>query len=448
MIGTWKLGRRIAAALFVLSLTAASLPAQKWDVPADAANWVASHSNSKLKFGGEIRGRYERRTGQNFGAGPDLDTALIRSRLSLSYTPAAWLKLSGAVQDSRAPGYGVNAPNTVRNEADWLEGYIEIHPDRKKGFGATVGRMTLNYGENRLIGSPQWGNVTRSYDHVRLYWRAPRVQAEFLWLAPVKARLGAFDRPVLGERVWGTYNSMPNLFGKNLVEAYILRHDQNHPGGFTGGSRAAGTDRLGVTTFGGRMTGPLQAGLKYSLEGAVQTGKVGAARHRAAAWFSSVSRRWVVAKLPLDAIGEYKYASGTQNPQDPSRVGAFDPLFPSAHDKFGHMDLFGWRNIHNARGLGTFGLTKSFAMNLMYDSWWLASKRDALYNSSGKSIAKSASGVAGRHVGQELDVFGTYKYRRFTFGAGCGRLFKGEFIRNATLGVSPTYAYVFHTYAF
>ena len=112
------------------------------------------------------------------------------------------------------------------------------------------------------------------------------------------------------------------------------------------------------------------------------------------------------------------------------------------------MDLFGWRNIHNARGLGTLGVTKSFAMNLMYNSWWLASPRDALYNASGKSVAQSASGVAGRHVGQELDVFGTYKYKRFTFGAGYGRLFKGEFIRNATPGVSPTYAYLFHTYAF
>ena len=95
----------------------------------------------------------------------------------------------------------------------------------------------------------------------------------------------------------------------------------------------------------------------------------------------------------------------------------------------------------------TLGLTKSFAVNFMYNSWWLASARDALYNSSGKSIAKSATGAAGRHIGQETDVFVTYKYQRLTFGAGYGRLFKGQFVRLATPGVEPTYLYLFHTYS-
>ncbi len=420
----------------------------QWDYPARAAGSLARRSAGRLTVSGDFRGRYERRTGQDFGASPDLDTALVRSRLSVSYRPAAWVKLSGAMQDSRAPGYGVNAPGSVRDEADWLEGYVELFPDRKKGFGATAGRMMLNYGETRLIASPQWGNVTRSFDHARAYWRHPRAQVELLWLSPTKARLGEFNKPVLGERVWGTYNSFPDLFGKNLVEAYVLRHDQNHPGGFTGGSQAAGTNRLGVTTFGGRLTGPLPRAVKYGIEGAVQTGKIGPARHRAGAWASWITRRWTVAKMPLDLLGEYKFASGARNPQDPARSGAFDPLFPSAHDKFGHMDLFGWRNIHNARALSTLGLTKALAVNLMYDSWWLASTRDALYNSSGKAIVKVAAGAAGRHVGQEVDLFGTYKYQRFTFGVGFGRLFKGAFIRNATPGVEPLYAYVFHAYSF
>jgi hypothetical protein len=427
---------------------AAAAQAQQWDYPARAAGWLTARSEGKLKLSGELRGRYERRTWQSFGASPDLDTALIRSRLSVSYRPAAWLKFSGAVQDSRAPGYGVNAPSSARDQVDLLEGYFELFPDRKKGFGLTAGRMMLNYGETRLIASPQWGNVTRSFDHARAYWRHPRAQVEFLWLSPTKARLGEFNKPVLGERVWGTYNSFPNLFGKQLVEAYILRHDQNFPGGFTGGNKAAGTNRLGVTTFGGRVTGPLPRAAKYGIEAAVQTGKVGAARHRAGAWASWISRRWTAGKMPFDLLGEYKFASGTKNPQDTSRVGAFDPLFPSGHDKFGHMDLFGWRNIHNARGLATLGLTKAFSVNVMYDSWWLASVRDALYNSSGKAVGRVAAGLVGRHVGQEVDLFGNYKYQRFTFGAGFGRLFKGAYIRNATPGVEPLYAYVFHTYAF
>jgi hypothetical protein len=428
-------------------LFAASSAGQQWDLPARAASAVSNQTGDKLKISVDLRGRYERRTGQAFGRDPDLAAALYRNRFSLSYQPAAWFRLAGALQDSRAPGYGPNASNSARNQADWLEGYIELFPDRKRGFGMTAGRRMLSYGESRLLATAQWSNVTRSFDHARLYWRSTRGQVEFLWLSPVKARVGEFDRPAPGERVWGTYDSFPNLFGKNLVEVYALRHEQNHPAGFTGGSKSDGTDRLGVNTFGGRLAGPLTGSLKYSLEGAVQTGKVGAAKHRAAAWYSSLTRRWMLRDLPLDITGGYKYASGTKDPQDPSRAGAFDPLFPSAHDKFGHMDLFGWRNIHYGYSLVTLGVTKSFAVNFMYNSVWLASPRDALYNSSGKAIARSATGAAGRHVGQETDVFATYTYRRLTLGAGLGRLFKGPFVRLATPGVEPTYLYVFHSYS-
>jgi hypothetical protein len=312
----------------------------------------------------------------------------------------------------------------------------------------TLGRMMLNYGEARLIGVPQWSNLARTYDHARLYYRSAKARLEVLLVSPVKIRIGEFNRPVLGDRVWGTYNSFPNLYRSNLLEAYVLRHDQNRPGGFTGGSRAADTDRLGVNTFGFRLAGPVAKGVKYSLEAAFQTGHVGPADHRASAAFLSLSRRWMVAGKTLDVSGEYKFASGTRNPQDPSRSGTFDQLYPANHDKFGHEDLFGWRNLHNLRSLWTLGVTKSLALNFMYNSIWLASVRDAIYNGAGAPIARSAAGTAGRHVGQEADLFATYKYGPFLLGAGYGHLFAGRFIRNTTPGVGPAYLYVFHTYSF
>ena len=64
----------------------------------------------------ESRGRCENesRTGNGFGKDPDIETSLLRTRLGLSVKPVEWLKVSGMVQDSRAPFYGANAPNTVR----------------------------------------------------------------------------------------------------------------------------------------------------------------------------------------------------------------------------------------------------------------------------------------------------------------------------------------------
>ncbi|MBM3746456.1 MAG: hypothetical protein FJW34_11720, partial [Acidobacteria bacterium] len=371
-----RLRRRfVLAATASLTAWAAPAAAQRWDWPAQAASFVTSETGGKLKLGFESRARYESRTGQAFGRSPDLETGLVRHRLSLTYKPTKWLKVSGMVQDGRAPWYGRGAPNSVRDQADLQEGYFELFPDRKKGFGMTAGRMMLNYGETRLIGSPQWSNLSRTYDHARIYYRLPQMQLEMLYVSPVKVVLGGFNRPVLGDHVWGMYNSFPNLFKKSLLEVYVLRRDRNRPGGFTGGSRQAGTDRLGVNTYGGRVAGPLRRGVKYSLEGALQSGKVGPAIHRGAAWFTSLSRRWMVGGKPLDVLGEYKFASGTRNPQDSSRVATFDQLYPANHDKFGHQDLFGWRNIHNVRSVTTLGVTKVFALNFMYSNSWLAAKR-------------------------------------------------------------------------
>jgi hypothetical protein len=147
-------------------------------------------------------------------------------------------------------------------------------------------------------------------------------------------------------------------------------------------------------------------------------------------------------------LAEYKYASGTKDPSNTLKTSTFDQLYAANHDKFGHADLFGWRNLHNVRSLASYGLLKNVAVNFQYDNYWLASARDSLYNGSGKAIVRSAAGTAGRHVGQETDIFATYKYNCMTWGSGYGYLFAGQFVKKTTPGVSPTYAYVFQTYTF
>jgi hypothetical protein len=424
------------------------LSGQAWDLGSWAADRLSTETDRKLILSFESRARYENRTGMNFGRDPDVETGLIRTRLGLSYKPSRWLKISGMVQDSRALWYGKNAPSTVRDQADLHESYFEILPDATKGFGMTAGRMMLNYGEARLIGTPQWGNLARTYDHTRVYYRLGKARFEALLVSPVKIRISEFNRPVLGDRVWGTYNAIPGIYKTSQLDIYVLRHDQNQQGGFTAGSRAADTDKMGVNTFGGRMAGPLSKSLKYSTELALQNGKVGPAQHRAAAVFASLTQRFAVVGKTLDVSAEYKYASGTNSPQDTLHTNTFDQLYPANHDKFGHQDLFGWRNLHNARSLATLGITKNLSLNFLYDNIWLASASDSLYNGSGKSIVRSAKGNAGRHVGQGTDLFGTYKYKHFLLGAGYGYWFSGEFIRNTTPGISPAYVYLFHTFSF
>jgi hypothetical protein len=235
---------------------------------------------------------------------------------------------------------------------------------------------------------------------------------------------------MLEDRVWGTYNTFPEAFRGSLVEIYALRHDA--PG------------RIGTTSFGGRLAGPLTAGLRYSLEGIAQGGHVGPLDHRAFAWFSGVSRR-VPLRFPLTLSLEYKYASGSNDPAVKS--GTFDQLYPANHDKYGHADLMGWRNIHVIRTLNTFAIGKA-SLSLAYSNHWLASPRDALYNVGGRPIVRVSDGSAGRHVGQELDAFVRYPVGNFNFGAGFAHFFTGEFLNRSTPGVNPRYGYVFQSYSF
>ncbi|HEY1339558.1 MAG TPA: alginate export family protein [Bryobacteraceae bacterium] len=414
-------------------------------MPARFGESLSSHAEGRLQFGFEQRVRYESRGGTAFGQAPDCATGLVRTRVSLAYLPSKWIKFSGMVQDTRTPGYGPNPPNTVRDPADLHEAYFEIRPGAKTGFGITAGRRMLNYGEVRLIGSPQWGNNSRSYDHVRVYYSTRRAHLEALVISPVKVRIGEFNRPVLGDRVWGSYDSFPEVWRKNLLEVYFLRRDQNRPGGFTAGSQAAGTDRLRLNTAGFRLVGPLVEGVKYSLEGVIQGGRNGVAPHRAYAWFSSVTWRWTLGVRPLDVTADYKYAFGS--PNDPSVSRTFDQLYSAHHDAFGHQDLFGWRNIHVMHSQARFGVSKAVAVTAMYTNSWLASRYDSLYNGAGKAIARSATGSAGRHIGQEADVYATIKYRHSVFGAGYGYLLPGTFLKQATPGAAPSYVYIFHNYS-
>jgi hypothetical protein len=149
---------------------------------------------------------------------------------------------------------------------------------------------------------------------------------------------------------------------------------------------------------------------------------------RACAWFAGVSQKMTPFDKAQTSSAEYKVASGTK--LGATNSGTYDQLAPSNHDKFGQLDLFGWRNLKTFKALESLGITKALALNEMYSNDWLFSAADSLYNSQGSSIAVSKKGNAGTHVGQELDSFMTYRWGAHTFGAGVGHFFDGQFVEN------------------
>ena len=425
-----------------LFLMAAAMPfARAQEDPLQDLNKVVREStHNVVGFTFEERTRWEERNGVNFGRSADQQHMLSRLRIGAQFQPVSWLKISAMGQDTRAPFFGPAAPSNLRDTIDLEEGYLEFFGDRKTGFGAIVGRQILNYGEARLIGAPEWSNVSRTYDTARIYYRTAKARFEILMVSPVKVLSDRFNKPELGDRILGTYNTFSNVWHGASIDAYILQHSQNRIGGYTG----EGT--LGTQSYGGRLYGPLPRKFLYSLEGVGQTGHIGPLNQRAYAWSIGASRKVTAVKRPLNFSVEYKLASGSRSGQ--SHSSTFDQLSPANHDKFGHEDLFGWRNLKTLKTVATLNVTKSLTLNVMYTNEWLFSASDSLYNGQGNSIAMSKTGTAGTHVGQELDSFLTYAYGAHLFGAGFGHFFKAEFIANTTPNVNPRYFYIFQQYSF
>ena len=372
----------------------------------------------------------------NFGKDVDTSVAILRQRLGLTWRPSEWVKISAMAQDCRAPLYGRPAPGSMRDPLDLAEGYAEIADPSGSGLALSAGRRKVNYGDARLIGSPQWANTTRTWDHTRVSWRTAKVTVDGLFLSPVDINLNGFNRPRLDRRVWGVYTTVPFAEKTSTAEFYALRHDQ----GFAGNLR--------TNSFGVRLAGKLDGGWAYGMEGVAQTGSAGAMDHRAAAGFALLSKSLTAAGRPLKFTGETKYASGTKDPSSGNRSATFDLLYGSVHDRFGHEDVLGWRNIRNVKAQADYAVHRKLTLTMMFDDSWLTSPKDSMYGATGAPIAHDATGRSGRHIGQELDLFATVNLKKVTFGAGYGRFFMGEFVKKATPGVGPDLFYVYQDIRF
>lgn len=419
--------------LFYLAIHAAA----QQDPLQDAAHALHQATAQKLSLSLEERTRWEERFGNNFGNAASQEYMVSRLRIGMGYTPTRWLQISATAQDARAPWYQPNAPSSLRDSMDLQEGYA-IFGSEKRALNFSVGRRMINYGETRVIGVPQWTNSSRTYDYGRIRYSSKHITLDALLLSPVQILPDQFNKPELGNRYWGTYLVLPQLWHHSAVDLYALRHSQNKIGGWSG----AGT--LGTNNYGARLYGSLPAGFKYSFEGIGQNGHTGVLDQRAYAWFAGGSRTIKIGTLPLDLSAEYKVASGSHAGEKHSST--FDQLTPSNHDKFGHIDLFGWKNLKTFKTLEVLHLNPSLDFNLMYTQQRLFSPSDALYASSGSKLALSSTGKAGQNVGQELDGYATYRWKNHTFYAGVGHFFKGTYIEKTTPGINPRYFYLAQQY--
>jgi hypothetical protein len=347
-----------------------------------------------------------------------------------------------------------------QDHLDVFEAFGEVGPLEGLPLSARVGRQTLAFGEERLLGPLEFVQNARSWDMARLRFESDDLTADAFW-----GRLVLFEgyddrnlnRPVETTDLLGVYASLRLLEGALTVEPfYIAKFDDNRP---ILGERGSSGHHLLLHSPGVRAVwkplpfilwadAVLQLG-RRGRDDILAYGLVGKAAWRAPEWLR-----------PLFEIEtELVYGSGDRDPAD-GRVETFDNLYPTNHKFYGELDLASWQNIQDWRLTARFELYRArlhappperpedappryvwqraeealaphempFNLEVGWHFLWLATPRDAWYNAALRPIRADPSGRAPRDLGGELDIV----FRVGGLSIGVAQLFTGGFVRRTT----------------
>ena len=395
------------------------------------------------------------------------DSWLInRFRLGVAVKPASWLKFYAQGQDTREwDSDRPNVPGVRGNEGgddfDLRQGYLELANFRAFPLGITVGRQRLQYGEGRLMADSQWTNPGRTFDAVKLRWQTDKFWVDAFASRPVQIKEHVFDDSDSADHLYGIYGSTDALRFQT-TDLYFLYRDKedNQPDLSPAnkldprGTASGPAQRVGAIGTRWRSVKQLP-GWDYNVEAVYEFGKVWTGDrttpefdlHAFAAHVAGGYTFNRVAWTPRLGVG-YNFASGDRNPTD-GRTQSFQTLFPSNHAKFGDMDEFAWRNIHNLRTHVRFAPAKSVEVELTYNANWLADTHDYWYRGSSALRTTTPLGRdvrtlgADRFAGHELDFVVRWKASAwFNLDAGYAHYFAGNYLRDTGASDDADFGYV------
>ncbi|MBZ5645412.1 MAG: alginate export family protein [Acidobacteriia bacterium] len=398
-----------------------------------------------LRLSGEYRVRPEEHTAYSFAPGNNDGFFLSRMRLNLEMRPTTWFTAFVQAQDSEAMGIApAHIATSVKDVFDLRQAYVQFQKGEKSWIQFRAGRQELRFGQERLIGVSDWANAPRVFDGFRLSLGTNRDHVDVFSASVVVNNPEAFDQHAGGMNFHGMYGSFSSLVPKARVEPFVFWRALPLVKSEEG---TVGDENL--WTYGFRWTGKLPMNFDYTVEAAKQAGNYSS--DAVGAWGGYANVGYSIPKAPLQPrfLVQYDYASGDNRAKD-GKAGTFDQLYPSNHDVFGLVDLFGWRNIAQERAGVEVKPLNRLSVNFDFRNLYLANGNDSLYGSAGSVLVKTpATGAPHRDVGQEPDLLAKYDVREnISIGAGYGYLFAGRFLTEHSAGERASIVYTFATYKF
>jgi hypothetical protein len=387
----------------------------------------------------EERFRFEGYSNSSFKANVDDSYLLNRFRFQVDLHTPSWLRVTAQVQDARAGFQNppIGPPNTVR--WDLKLAYIEIGAPDKHWFSLRVGRQLINY-NNTIIANSEWRNQARSYDAAVLNLNAKREHLGIFAASPVAPQAYGVSPHQEGNNIYGAYGRIDDLAGLHSnLEPFVLWRVQ--PAEVVEPAAAKTTGHENEKAIGLRLKEQPNAAFDYGGEFIYETGTVGKQNIGAFATQEGAAYQFLNVASKPRAFAQYDYASGNGNPAENATHSTFDTIEPTAHDRFGITDLFGWQNIESVRAGTTIEPHRRLTFTAQGLDFWAASALDSIYNTSGSSIVFNKT-AHGKHVGAEVDGYSWYELNKhFNLGGGGGYFGGGQFLTNVTTSHSYTTYY-------
>lgn len=396
----------------------------------------------RLDVGASLRLRYEFADNVNvrgYGGGASDSLLLFRTRLNVEYRlpddgPRARLEL----QDSRYTWSDLGPELWTRNSPyrdtfDVREAYVEWKGIGGSPLGFKAGRQAIKYGDRRVFGPGDWGNVGKFWwDAAKLYWETDRGQLDLVYGRRVTSRPTKPNTTHFPFEMYSAYfqgkafksgerSLKPDVF-------YVFKEDDS---GTLKGEAGTGDERIHSAGF--LVEG--QWGPAWDFGGTLigQTGRYGGDDVRAYGGNARAGHTWAAAPWTPRLAAEISYASGDRDPDD-GRRGTFDGVFGDMALYYGRMNMFSLSNLVDYQLSFAIQPTPKVSISVDYHLFHRAQTRDEWYWVSGNPVDRDA-GADGREIGQEVDLLAQWRVNPYLeLSAGAARFFAGDFIDNTEGG--------------
>lgn len=379
--------------------------------------FITQYISAQFTIDGEFRPRTEYRHGYGNIISEDTDAGFgisTRARINFGYADQSY-KVYVSLQDVMTWGENRQLlPADANNSFAVFEAWGELNLG--EGFSTKIGRQTIDYDDQRILGSVGWAQQARNHDAALLKYKKDKFLLDVgLAFNQDKANLSGFSSVGTAYSTTGffSYKTMQYLYLKQKWDAFsgsflLLNNgfqeyedDETTPDGTSslltlGTHLAYKKGKLGVSSNLFLQTGKRQG--EVDVKGA----------YLASLDFSLKASDKITLGAGLELI------SG--NDADAGETGAFFPLYGTNHKFNGFMDYFYVGNHANSVGLLDVHISANFKLN---DTSSLMVK--ALNFSAEQELASGD-----KSLGTEVDLVFSKKFKGYGLAIGYSQMFTND----------------------